>query len=137
MDLVMKLRELRRSQGLSQGEVSKRSGVGLKTISSFETGERIDSLKLSQLRRILAVYGVSEREFFSEPNDAGILNEGSHENCHESGDLLEGLQQLPLPVQRSLLSRFRLMVSTASDVCEFDLHQGIFEPEWKMLNSRN
>ena len=41
MDLVLKLRELRDLRGLSQKDVARLSGVGEKTISSFETGERI------------------------------------------------------------------------------------------------
>ena len=40
MDLVLKLRELRRMRGLTQKDVARISGVGHKTISSFETGER-------------------------------------------------------------------------------------------------
>lgn len=64
MDLVLKLRELRRIRGLSQKDVARLSGVGEKTISSFETGQRIGALKVSQLRRILRVYGLTEAEFF-------------------------------------------------------------------------
>ena len=64
MDLVLKLREIRRLRGVSQKDVAKLSGVGEKTISSFETGQRIGSLKLAQLKRMLSVYGMSEAEFF-------------------------------------------------------------------------
>ena len=64
MDLVLKLRYARRIRGLSQKDVAEISGIGQKTISSFETGQRIGSLKLSQLRKLLTVYGMSEREFF-------------------------------------------------------------------------
>ena len=64
MDLVLKLREIRRMRGLSQKDVARLSGVGAKTISSFETGERIGSLKLAQLKRLLAAYGLTEAEFF-------------------------------------------------------------------------
>ena len=46
MDIVLKLRELRRYRGLSQKDVARRSGVGEKTLSSFETGERIDTMKI-------------------------------------------------------------------------------------------
>ena len=59
MDLVLKLREIRRLRGLSQKDVAKLSGVGEKTISSFETGQRIGSLKLAQLKKLLSVYGLS------------------------------------------------------------------------------
>lgn len=65
MDLVLKLREMRRLSGLSQKKTAKLSGVNEKTISSFETGERINSLKLVQLQSLLAAYGVTEEEFFS------------------------------------------------------------------------
>ena len=54
MDLVLKLREVRRLRGLSQKDVARLSGVGEKTISSFETGERVGSMKLEQLRKLLA-----------------------------------------------------------------------------------
>src|ERR1051326_4584860 len=64
MDLVLKLREIRRLRGLSQKDVARLSGVGEKTISSFETGQRIGSLKISQLRRLLGVYGLTESDFF-------------------------------------------------------------------------
>lgn len=64
MDLVLKLREIRRIKGLSQKDAAKLSGVGEKTISSFETGERAGSMKLSQLKRLLAVYGMTEADFF-------------------------------------------------------------------------
>ena len=64
MDLVLKLREIRRLRGLSQKDVARLSGVGEKTISSFETGQRIGSLKISQLKRLLEVYGLTEADFF-------------------------------------------------------------------------
>jgi transcriptional regulator with XRE-family HTH domain len=61
MDLVLKLREIRKLRGLSQKDVARLSGVGEKTISSFETGQRIGSLKLAQLKRMLGVYGLTRR----------------------------------------------------------------------------
>ncbi len=64
MDLVIKLRELRRIRGLTQKDVGRLAGVGEKTVSSFETGARIGSMKISQLQRLLRVYGVTEAEFF-------------------------------------------------------------------------
>ena len=64
MDLVLKLREARRMRGLTQKDVARMSGVGEKTISSFETGERIGSLKLKQLERLLSAYGLSPADFF-------------------------------------------------------------------------
>jgi len=69
MDIVLKLRELRHHRGLSQKDVERLAGVGEKTLSSFETGERIDTMKLAQLRALLMLYGVTEEEFFSDKLD--------------------------------------------------------------------
>lgn len=66
VDIVLRLRELRRSLGLQQKDVALLSGIGEKSISSFETGARIDAMKIGQLRRLLRVYGVTETEFFGE-----------------------------------------------------------------------
>src|SRR5205823_5088523 len=64
IDLVIRLRDLRLMSGLTQTEVAKRSGVGEKTISSFETGDRADAIKLAQLLRLLRVYGIAPAAFF-------------------------------------------------------------------------
>jgi transcriptional regulator with XRE-family HTH domain len=72
IDLVIKLRELRFRKGLSQREAAEASGLGVKTISSFETGARIESLKLSQLERLAAAYDCSMAAFFSGELDAAI-----------------------------------------------------------------
>ena len=64
VDLVLNLREARRRCGLTQDETARLCGVHSKTISSFETGERIESLKLCQLRKLLRVYGMTLPEFF-------------------------------------------------------------------------
>lgn len=70
IDVVLALREARRKRGLTQKEVALRSGVGVKTISSFETGARAGSLKVSQLQRLLSVYGLTLTEFFAwSPDD--------------------------------------------------------------------
>lgn len=72
MDVVLKLRELRRTHGLSQKDVARRSGIGEKTISSFETGARIGALKLAQLERLIAVYGLDLASFFNPALDAEL-----------------------------------------------------------------
>jgi len=69
MDIVLKLRELRHHRRLSQKDVERLAGVGEKTLSSFETGERIDTMKIAQLRALLTLYGVTEEEFFSDKLD--------------------------------------------------------------------
>jgi transcriptional regulator with XRE-family HTH domain len=112
MDIVLKLRELRRVRGLSQKDVGRLSGVGEKTVSSFETGARIDSLKISQLRRVLRVYNITEAEFFSPKMDelfgANTILERSREES-----LVAGLSELPLSMRDALLERFELMLQAA------------------------
>lgn len=100
MDSVLRLRELRRAKGLTQREVALRSGVGEKTISSFESGARIDSLKLSQLRRILVTYGMTEAEFFGGGVEAMVAPHELDETTkgvRAIGDLLVKLPPVSRP----------------------------------------
>src|SRR5437764_14929690 len=76
LDLVLRLREARRVSGLSQIEAAKLSGIGQKSISSFETGERIASIKVGQLSRLLKAYGLTEEEFYSDEFEDRLLSEG-------------------------------------------------------------
>jgi len=112
MDLVLKLRELRNLRGLSQKDVARRSGVGEKTISSFETGQRIGTMKLSQLDKLLAIYGVTEEQFFSraieELFDPDAISRRSREE-----QLIAGLLDLPVDSRNALLERFELMLDSA------------------------
>jgi len=71
-DLVLALREARRRLGLTQKEVARLSGVGAKTISSFESGSRVSSLKVSQLIKLLTVYGLTARQFFAWSPEAEL-----------------------------------------------------------------
>ena len=116
MDLVLKLRELRRMRGLTQKDVARLSGVGHKTISSFETGERIGSLKLAQLERLLAVYGLTETEFFGGSIEKEIAPWELDEDEMAKQRLLDDLHALAKPAQRNLLAKFQLMVETVSVV---------------------
>jgi transcriptional regulator with XRE-family HTH domain len=115
MDLVLKLRELRDLRGLSQKDAARLSGVGEKTISSFETGERIGTMKLSQLAKLLAIYGVTEEQFFSraieELFDPDAISRRSREE-----QLIAGLLDLPTDARNALLERFELMLDTALTV---------------------
>ncbi|HET8799056.1 MAG TPA: helix-turn-helix domain-containing protein, partial [Thermoanaerobaculia bacterium] len=138
-----KLREIRKLRGLSQKDVARLSGVGEKTISSFETGERIGSLKLTQLKRLLAVYGISEAEFFSGSVERQIAPWEFDEDEFAAQRLVEDLRILPKTVQRTMIGKFRLMVETASDLNSVSERRTTFyrdepkETEWKMLNSNN
>ena len=147
MDLVLKLREIRRLRGLSQKDVAKLSGVGEKTISSFETGQRIGSLKLAQLKRMLSVYGMSEAEFFGCSVERQIAPWELDDEESAAMRLMDDLRGLPKPVQKAMLGKFQLMLETASDVnttvgsvsAARDRRPSFVKenPEWHMLTSRN
>jgi transcriptional regulator with XRE-family HTH domain len=115
MDLVLKLRELRDLRGLSQKDVARLAGVGEKTISSFETGQRIGSMKLSQLAKLLAIYRVTEEQFFSraieELFDPDAISHRSREE-----QLIARLGDLPADARNVLLERFELMLDSALTV---------------------
>jgi len=141
MDIVLKLREIRRVRGLSQKDVARLSGVGEKTISSFETGERIGSLKLAQLKRLLAVYGLTESDFFSAKIEREIAPWELEEDEFALTRVVDELRALPKQVKKTILGKFQLMLDTAADL--HDPHREkrpayVREnPEWHMLTSRN
>lgn len=110
MDLVLKLRELRRMRGLSQEEVSKRSGVHVKTISSFESGSRIESIKVSQLARLLTVYGITLAEFFGDGVERRAFGEFEHLTESEAR-LIRELRDLPDTSRTRLEEKFLAMLS--------------------------
>ena len=116
MDVVLKLRELRRMRGLTQKDAARLSGVGLKTISSFETGQRIESLKLEQLQRLLEVYGLTEAEFFGGTLEGQLAPWELDAEEIATRRLLDDLEGLPKNMQRSLLDKFLLMVETVADL---------------------
>jgi transcriptional regulator with XRE-family HTH domain len=116
MDLVLKLRELRRLRGLTQKDVARLSGVGEKTISSFETGDRIGSIKLVQLDRLVAAYGLTKEEFFGGMIEKELAPWELDENEMAMRRLLDELHVLSKPAQRNLLAKFQLMVETISVV---------------------
>jgi transcriptional regulator with XRE-family HTH domain len=118
MDLVLKLREIRRLRGLSQKDVARLSGVGEKTISSFETGQRIGSLKLEQLNRLLGVYGLTEADFFGSSVERQIAPWELDEDECAAQKLVEELRTLPRTTQRAMVSKFQLMLEGASHVSQ-------------------
>jgi transcriptional regulator with XRE-family HTH domain len=140
MDLVLKLREIRRMRGLSQKDVAKMSGVGEKTISSFETGQRIGSLKLAQLKRMLSVYGLTEAEFFGGSVEKQIAPWELKEEEYLTSRLVDDLQTLPKPLQKAMIAKFQLMLETAAEVNHLRDKRPAYvreNPEWHMLTSRN
>ena len=140
MDLVLKLREIRRVRGLSQKDVARLSGVGEKTISSFETGQRIDSLKLSQLKDLLKVYGLSEADFFGCSVEKEIAPWELDEEEMATTRVIDELRALPKPMQRNLLAKFQLMIETVADVPNLKEKRPAYlreHTDWHMLTSRN
>jgi transcriptional regulator with XRE-family HTH domain len=140
MDLVLKLREVRRLKGLSQKDVARMSGVGEKTISSFETGERVGSMKLAQLKRLLAVYDMTEADFFGGGVEKKIAPWELDQDQFATARMLDELQALPKPSQRNLLAKFQLMIDTISDVHEPRDKRPRYlrdDPAWQMMASRN
>lgn len=135
MDLVLKLRELRRMRGLTQKDVARLSGVGEKTISSFETGERIDSLKLSQLERLLAVYGLSQGDFFGGTIEQEIAPWELGEEEIAMRRLFDDLHALSKTAQRNLVAKFQLMVDTIAEVYG-DREPERFTPDPALLERR-
>lgn len=112
MDIVLKLRELRRLRELSQKDVGRISGVGEKTLSSFESGARINTMKLSQLRRVLRVYNVTEEEFFSRKMEELFNPDALVERSREES-LVVGLGELAPSMRDALMERFELMLQAA------------------------
>jgi transcriptional regulator with XRE-family HTH domain len=140
MDLVLKLREIRRMRGLSQKDVARLSGVGEKTISSFETGNRIGSLKLAQLKRLLAVYGLTEAQFFGGSVEKQIAPWELDDEEFATSRILDDLRAMPKPVKKTLLAKFQLMLETVADVHDIKDSRPSYvreNPEWHMLTSRN
>jgi transcriptional regulator with XRE-family HTH domain len=130
MDLVLKLREARRMRGLSQADAARLSGVGQKTISSFETGDRIGSMKMAQLRRLLGAYGLTEAEFFGGSIEKIIAPWELDENEIATNRLVDALHSLPKRMQSDLLAKFQLMVETITEV------YGRYEKEDMALRDR-
>ncbi|HYK05199.1 MAG TPA: helix-turn-helix domain-containing protein [Thermoanaerobaculia bacterium] len=116
MDLVLKLREARRMRGLSQKDAARLSGVGQKTISSFETGIRIESLKLAQLQSLLEAYGLTEAEFFGGSIEKAMAPWELDENQIATNRLVDALHTLPKRMERDLVAKFQMMVETLVEV---------------------
>lgn len=114
MDLVLKLRELRARRGLKQEQVARRAGIGVKTLSSFESGSRIDSLKLSQLEAILRVYGVSLSQFFSRSIEHDLAPWEGGEDPIEV--VARRLDRLPSHARLALIDKIKTMIDAVEAV---------------------
>ena len=113
MDLVLKLRELRRLRGLTQRIAAERSGVGVKTISSFETGERIASMTLDQLQKLLRAYGVTLAQFFSPAMERELAPWLPDERS-DTDRLTEAIAQLAPSARRVVIEKLQTAVDIAA-----------------------
>ncbi|HEY2091295.1 MAG TPA: helix-turn-helix transcriptional regulator [Thermoanaerobaculia bacterium] len=105
MDVVLKLRELRRMRQLTQVEAAEKAGIGEKTLSTFETGERIGSMKLSQFVSLLTAYDVTPAEFFGGAVERKILAELERLSAEETR-LIESLRRIDEGPRNRLIARF-------------------------------
>lgn len=146
MDLVVKLRELRRDAGLTQKDVGRLTGLGNRTISSFETGQRVGSMKLSQFEKILRVYGVSIGDFFSYKLEQRLDPLCDADLRDELSEIIDALGELPEETQRTLIRRFALMVESTHERTVMQQREPMpqrghamhdLSREWEMMTSRN
>ncbi|MFA6954301.1 MAG: helix-turn-helix transcriptional regulator [Thermoanaerobaculia bacterium] len=111
MDHVIRLRELRARAGLTQEQAAEKSGIGAKTISSFESGTRIDAMKISQLERLLTVYGSTLPFFFSDQLAAELR--GLDAPAPPDPDAFR-VEDLPAPIRASLAAWASRITSVAA-----------------------
>lgn len=114
MDTVLKLRELRAHAGLTQEDVARQCRIGVKTISSFESGARIESMKLSQLEAILAAYKLTLAQFFSRSMEHDLAPWESSESTSDT--LLRRLDALPAHAREALIDKIATMLDVAEAV---------------------
>lgn len=117
MDVVLKLRELRRMRNLTQKEVAEIAGVGEKTVSSFETGDRIAAMKLAQLLQLLSAYDMTPAEFFGAGVEQKVFGELERLKPIET-KLLTALRALPEHTREPLAERFLHMMDAAAVATE-------------------
>jgi len=115
MDTVLRLRELRRMRGLSQETAARAAGIGVKTLSSFETGARITSLKLGQLLALLRAYDMKPVEFFGGQVERDVFAELERLKPDELPIVLQ-LRELPDRVRVQIMEKILLMIDTAKDL---------------------
>jgi len=112
MDVVLKLRELRRLRGYTQEEAAEKAGMKMKSLSSFETGARITSMKLLQLFSVLAAYDVTPAEFFGDGVERAVFNELERLSSAE-GELIAALRSLPEDARMRVEARLLEQVQAA------------------------
>lgn len=69
MDFAIKLQRMRRAVGFTQKQLAKHSKVGEKTLSTFESGWRTDSITVAQLMALTSACGYTVAEFMEKRAD--------------------------------------------------------------------
>jgi transcriptional regulator with XRE-family HTH domain len=117
MDIVLKLRELRRMRHLTQKEAGISAGVGDKTISSFETGDRINSMKLGQFLALLGAYDTTPEEFFGSKIERSVFAELERLSGEEA-QLVSALRDLPDTTRARLHAHFMSSIAAIEATSE-------------------
>lgn len=71
IELGNRIRDLRKSKGLSGADLAKRSGMGQSTISAIESGKHATSIE--SVFKICHGLGIELSEFFSTDTPADVL----------------------------------------------------------------
>lgn len=83
-DLALKLTVMRQRAGLSQRQLARASGVGEKSISSFETGQRTHTLKVTQLDALVRSCGMTLSDFFAWGDDGDAFEADSADDVGDA-----------------------------------------------------
>lgn len=67
--IALLLMSYRHRAGLMQRDVERRTGIGFRTLSSFESAYRTDTISLAQLIVLLDAYGVEFATFGEDLGD--------------------------------------------------------------------
>jgi transcriptional regulator with XRE-family HTH domain len=93
---------------MTQSDLAVAAGVGVKTISSFESGVRVGSLRVLTLSRILCVYGMTWEDFFGARQPSIPLA-----RAEDLKEVAAILRDLPSEDKATLLLRLRQMANLA------------------------
>lgn len=100
MDIGERIRQIRKSKGLSIYKLSQETGISQNHISDLELGRRKPSVET--LKRLIVPLGITMSELFNESNEVSILSENERE-------LIENYRTLPDNKAEGLLNLSRLL----------------------------
>ena len=100
MDIGERIRQIRKSKGLSIYKLSQETGISQNHISNLELGRRKPSVET--LKRLIVPLGITMSELFNESNEVSILSENERE-------LIENYRTLPDNKAEGLLNLSRLL----------------------------